>query len=322
MTLDFLKMKMAGETAAARAADALATANSVKGSTNADCPLKGSIEIGPGMSPCQEKMKISINLQPSAQADSAGHPLLVVSLACHDGSKATSVCSSLEKLIGKGLLPPILTPSTSGSSVIIKSTEQPPPPNMAGGLSFIMAAMKKIQMNVSCGGTFSDVIKAEDVPVIQGLKGMKFAVDLLVTGDGKEFATLNSPPPAQELMRLFAGADAKLHFGYNEDRLKSGILGQIFGPSSQFLFSITPKEMRANVEMRWAQSQPPPEVLDIYAAVKEIAAGVKQFDQIKMEKLPGGTELVITFTDFNPFQVLSYVLQPLDKWPQQMEPAG
>eukprot|EP00746_Dinoflagellata_sp_MGD_P091615 gnl/MRDRNA2_/MRDRNA2_36299_c0_seq1.p1 gnl/MRDRNA2_/MRDRNA2_36299_c0~~gnl/MRDRNA2_/MRDRNA2_36299_c0_seq1.p1 ORF type:complete len:453 (-),score=113.75 gnl/MRDRNA2_/MRDRNA2_36299_c0_seq1:115-1473(-) len=311
ITLDFLKMKMAGETAAERAGSALARANEVKGKGTSDCKLKGSIEVGPGMAECKEKMKIAVNLVKTDQADAAGHPALVVAFAGVDDAGASEVSAAFEKLIGKGLLPPILTASTSGTTIFIKSTEQPPPPNLAAGFSFVMAAMQKVELDITLGASFEDCLKTPEAPLLESLNGIKFAVDCIVSGDGKEFFTLNLPPHTQELARLFAGADAKLHLGYNSDRLQSGALGMIFGPLMMKL-----SDLRSMVEMQCSE-QPPPEVLEIHAACKAIAKGVKHVDYVKIEKLPGGVELVAKFSQFNPFPMMQYVLEPLDRFENQ-----
>lgn len=102
--------------------------------------------------------------------------------------------------------------------------------------------------------------------------------------------------------------NSNLYLGY-EDELVGDAL-RALGQMGSTMF--TPA-LRSMVEAM-CSGEPPPEVLKVHEALTGIAQNVKHIKSFMIENLPGGTELSMSFENFNPFALITCNLEPLNKF--------
>lgn len=288
-----------------------------------NCAVKWSFDLSPASGPEQTKMSASVTCAKITTSASDQKPNAVLRLALQKEEEATKFFKNLKRLITEferlssefqewNKHDKLLVTQEEGGIVVLALNMDALPREIAQLMHSISDSMRQMEVTLGFGGDINDCISRPDRTVLQSLKRVSVALDMLVSGNGKQSVAGKIPDQRWPTMKkavslILSGVKADFKVGYDEAAVTNVL--STFGLNEEML---TPANWRRKLEKKIEAEPLPQEYSKILKSAKELMRMVHHIDSLMLESLVPDSEVVISFKNFNPFPLVADVMQALD----------
>lgn len=224
-----------------------------------ECVIKGYYDLSPnflnGKAGSEEKSSVFMKLVKAGEPKS--EPTICIKVAFKDPDSAASVLKDYEDLLATvvGMMgpPPIPIKATQDKQVIAFEIGIPPDAfdsDLKEMLPLWESAMKKVEVKITMGNSFEDMVAHPLLPIPLQFKGAKVVSDSLICLESFVATAKDMPPPAAAFVKCLAGYLTEATFGYDEttplvlaSRFKEMNSGPTYDPVSKLTMSCVDKSL-------------------------------------------------------------------------------
>lgn len=278
-----------------------------------------AISATAGLKQMETKMSLGIAVRNTVNE---GKARLELRLKTTSAEAAEKVAQVLQKLIDEFkdtlamILPGEITvmitekPGVSLSLDLVSALEtfQKNDPNFFMLANQAVECLNELELNCCLDFDFSQLLEKPGEPLFQSLSGVEFVGDLDLSPKSKDLIL----GPRQWLLELLAVTNVGIQIGFHPKELQMA-LSMLLRIPPQLLQMISLDWLKKQVTDVSAQPGFVDQMKPLLQAMKEITPCVDGLESLALRNMPIGQnneEVLIKFDNFNPFPMLSYVLEP------------